>query len=88
MATHEGDHDVIVVGAGNAGCVLAARLSEDSGLRVLLIEAGGDHTGMFNIQVPTGGASLWEDGNINWKYTTVPQVRLAFRKGVCPSSLR
>ncbi len=67
--------DYIVVGAGSAGCALAARLAE-SGAEVLLLEAGGsDHRKV--VQVPGGMAVMHSvpelQATLDWGFTTVPQ---------------
>ncbi len=66
--------DFIVVGAGSAGCALAARLSEDKTRRVLLLEAG---TSDWNplIRLPVGEA-LTIGGRIDWKFKTEPEPGL------------
>jgi choline dehydrogenase-like flavoprotein len=51
-------HDLVVVGAGTAGCVLAERLTRSGNIRVLLIEAGADPASRF-VQIPAGFARLF-----------------------------
>jgi choline dehydrogenase len=75
--------DYIIVGAGSAGCVLAARLSEDPSVSVVLIEAGKRDTNPF-IHAPAGVAGLAVLGQANWKYNTTPQRELNARRGYQP----
>ncbi|XP_076466560.1 glucose dehydrogenase [FAD, quinone]-like [Babylonia areolata] len=65
-------YDYIIVGAGTAGCVLANRLSEDSAVRVLVLEAGGDDRGNSFISMPMGSMHLMHS-EFDWDYLTVPQ---------------
>lgn len=73
------DYDVIVVGAGSAGCALAARLSEDARLRVLLIEAGGGAGHPIHTVPLLAGVAYWRR-RTNWNYVTVPQPHLDGRQ--------
>src|SRR3954469_16371990 len=61
-------YDYIVVGAGSAGCVLAARLSEDEDVSVLLIEAGPPDT-LENIHIPLGVTALSRSA-VDWDMWT------------------
>ncbi len=63
--------DYVIVGGGTAGCILAARLSENPVVRVCLIEAGGRDTNPL-IHVPIGFAKL-TSGPLTWGLTTTPQ---------------
>ncbi len=66
--------DYIVVGAGSAGCVLAARLSEDPTTRVLLLEAGQADKKQ-EIRIPAAFSKLFHT-SFDWDYYTVPQRHL------------
>ncbi len=70
-----GDWDVIIVGAGSAGCALAWRLSEDPRLRVLVVEAGGSDRRLF-VQMPLGYGKLFYDSKVNWCYRAEPDPGL------------
>jgi len=70
--------DYIVTGAGSAGCVVAARLSESGRYRVLLLEAGGRDRS-FWIHVPMGYSKLYANARFNWMYETEPEAELGGR---------
>ncbi|MGJ4748675.1 lycopene cyclase family protein, partial [Leptospira sp. SA-E8] len=64
--------DYVIVGGGSAGCVLAARLSEDPRVQVGLIEAGPPDRSVF-IHCPAGLMVLARTGGAKWNFQTVPQ---------------
>jgi choline dehydrogenase-like flavoprotein len=77
------EFDYIIVGAGSAGCALAARLSEDPRTSVCLIEAGGEDSSKL-VQIPFGIAAIIPTRHNNWAFETVPQAGLNGRKGYQP----
>ncbi|KKZ61621.1 hypothetical protein EMCG_03867 [[Emmonsia] crescens] len=67
--------DIIIIGGGTAGLVLAARLSENSKLQVLVLEAGQDQTGDPRVQTPALWPALVATDS-DWRFITEPQVAL------------
>jgi pyridoxine 4-oxidase len=77
LASPENWFDFLIIGSGTAGCVLAARLSEDSALRIGLVEAGGPAIDP-RIAIPSQWPML-QNSEIDWAYRTVPQRHTAGR---------
>jgi len=73
------DADYIVVGAGSAGCAVAARLSEKAGARVVLLEAGSRDTNPW-LHVPIGYARTMYHPTLSWNLITEPEPELHNRR--------
>src|SRR5208282_3910318 len=75
-------HDYVIVGAGSAGCVLANRLSEDPGVRVLLLEAGGSDRSP-KIKIPAAFPEQFRT-KLDWNYQTDPEPHVDGRELYVP----
>src|SRR6267154_6914997 len=80
---HAIEADFIIVGAGSAGCAVAARLSEDPATRVLLLEAGGEDRNRW-IHIPLGFGKTFADPSVNWCYETEPDPGAGDRRVYSP----
>ncbi|MDB5370968.1 MAG: choline dehydrogenase [Roseomonas sp.] len=71
--------EYVVVGAGSAGCALAARLSEDPSIRVVLLEAGGKARNPW-LHIPIGYAKTMYHPVLSWNLATEPEPELENRR--------
>ena len=77
------DADYVIIGAGSAGCVLAARLSEDPTNRVVLIEAGGSDRSL-SVQMPAALSRPMNSRRFDWGFYSEPEPGLNGRRLHCP----
>jgi len=80
--TRAGGFDYVIVGAGSAGCVLAARLSSHDRVRVLLLEAGTAREPLF-ARVPAAFSKLFKSRH-DWAFETEPEAELEHRRLFMP----
>ncbi len=83
MKNTESQFDYVIVGAGSAGCVLAARLTENPDVRVALLEAGGSDRNIL-IQMPTALSYPMNMAQFNWGFESEPEPHLDNRRMDCP----
>jgi choline dehydrogenase-like flavoprotein len=73
------EFDFVIVGGGTAGLVLAARLTEDPNVQVVVVEAGEDLTTDPRINAPAMWTQL-QGSDADWQLKTVPQVCLPIHR--------
>ena len=76
MANINNEYDIVIVGGGAAGLVLANRLSEDPTLQILILEAGINRNTDPKISIPGNVTQPFGDPNYDWKFESVPQAGL------------
>lgn len=85
MVTREsaGRYDYVIIGGGSAGCVLANRLTQESDVEVLLIEAGGKDDYLW-IHIPVGYLYCIDNPRTDWRFRTEPDAGLNGRSLIYP----
>jgi choline dehydrogenase len=76
------EYDYLIVGAGSAGCVLAARLSEDPAVKVCLLEAGPPDSA-DEIHLPAGSLAVAQS-KYDWGFISDPEPGLGYRQRILP----
>ena len=77
------EFDLVVVGAGSSGSIIASKVANETGLKVLILEAGGSDF-RPDIKTPIGYGLTFYNKNVNWRYQTKEQNNLDNRSVYCP----